>query len=199
MDVPEEQKQQVRQLLKEGKRIMAIKYLTENFGLGLKDAKRMADLIQQDIIDDGEAIGSIKDRTLPNMKGCFIGKLFKIISLIFLGIGVYFFIDDYQLVSAGIQASAVVVSNPNKPIFEYEVAGEKYTYEASVSSTPPSYFIGEEVDIYVNPDDPYEILIDTFTDRWLVVVIFGSMGLVFLLIGIVTSKLLGRLGTVFQK
>jgi hypothetical protein len=199
MDVPEEQKQQVRQLLKEGKRIMAIKYLTENFGLGLKDAKRMADLIQQDIIDDGEMVGQIKDRSLPSMKGCFIGKLFKIISVIFFGFMSYFFIDDYQLVADSHQATATVISNPNKPIMEYEVDGSKYTYESDVSSTPPSYHIGEEVDIYVNATDPQEVLIDTFTDRWLVMTVLGSMGLVFFLMGLTTSKLMGRIGKSLKK
>jgi len=199
MDVPEEQKQHVRKLLKEGKRILAIKYLSQNFGLPLKDAKRMADLIEQDIINDGETLGVDKGRPLPNMKGCFVGKIFQIISLILLGLALYFFIDDYELVSNGEQVIATVVDSPSKPVFEYEVNGEIFTFESSVTSTPPSYYLGEEVAIYVDPNQPNEILIDTFTDRWLAITILGSMGTIFLLIGTVTARLFSRMGNLLNK
>jgi len=199
MDVPEEQKLHVRNLLKEGKRILAIKYLSENFGLGLKNAKKIADLIEQDIIADGEMTGLTKDRSLPDLSGCFIGKLFKIISLIFFGIASYFLIDDYQLISNGEEVVATVISNPSKPIFEYQIDGKNYNYEATISSSPPSYYIGEEVSMYVNLEHPDEVLINTFTDRWLGIVILSFMGFVFLGVGAVTSKIFGRMDSAIQK
>jgi hypothetical protein len=199
MDVPEEQKAHVRNLLKEGKRILAIKYLSTHFALGLKDAKKMADLIERDIIADGGEIGAAKDRSIPDLSGCFIGKLFKIISLVFFGIAIYFLVDDFQLISNAKEVIGTVVSNPSKPIFEYHLDGEKFNYEATVSSNPPSYYIGEEVSMFVNPNQPDEVLINTFTDRWLVTVILGSMGFVFLLVGVATSKIFSRIGSAVQK
>lgn len=199
MDVPEKQKQHVRKLILDGSKILAIKYLNKNFGLALKDAKKMADLIEQDIINDGEVIGQSKDRTTPDLSGCIVGKIFLLVSFVLLGFAAYFFIGDYQLISNGEKVIATVISDPSKPVFEYEVLGEFYTYESRVTSTPPSYYLGEEVTIFVNPNEPYEILIDTFTDRWLAITILGSMGLIFFFVGFVASKLFGKTRASLQK
>lgn len=127
------------------------------------------------------------------------GRLFKVISLGFFGIALYFFIDDYQLISNGEEVVATVISNPSKPIFEYQIDGEDYNFETTVSSNPPSYYIGEEVSIYVNLDHSDEVLINTFTDRWLGIVILCCMGLAFLGIGVAMAKIFRRMSKTLKK
>ena len=193
MNISEEQKQHVRQLLVEKKKILAVKYLNENFGLPLQDAKKMADLIEQDIVQDQLVNpNTVIDDKLINMKGCAVGKIFLAVSIVFVAVALYFFLTDLQVVLNGEKTIATVVDSPHKPVFEYEVAGEVYTYESSVSSTPPSYHLGEEVDIYVDPDHPHDVLIDTFIDRWFAVTIFSSMALIFFLISIGISRVFDR-------
>jgi hypothetical protein len=41
--------------------------------------------------------------------------------------------------------------------------------------------MNEEVELYINSANPDSVIVNTFTDRWIVIVVFGSIGLVFLL------------------
>lgn len=60
------------------------------------------------------------------------------------------------------------------PVVQYEVDGKAYEIESKLGQNPPLR-VGKSVRVYYNPDNPEEMLIDTFIQR----------GGLFLLIGIV--------------
>ena len=63
-----------------------------------------------------------------------------------------------------------------RPTFEYAFLGKTYTHESSTSSSSPEYEIEEEVDVLVDPDDPREILIDSFWERSFLSRLLGIIG-----------------------
>ena len=69
------------------------------------------------------------------------------------------------------------------PLVQYQVDGTTYRIQGHVSSSSPSYTVGEGVVILYSADNPAEGRIDSFTEKWLVPIIFGGSGLLFTLIG----------------
>ena len=177
MEVAEVQKQYIRDLLIKGRKIEAIKYLRTNFDLTLKDAKRLAELIDEDIAED-EYLK--RPKRLGSGGGAVLTSVFGLIGAIMLGVAVYLYTLHKNFVKEAEHVIAVVVSNPSQPVFEYEFNGQTYTYYSNVESEPPSYSMGEEVQIYVNPSNPNDVLVNTFMDRWFVITLLGGMGVVFL-------------------
>ncbi|UII34008.1 DUF3592 domain-containing protein [Fulvivirga ulvae] len=177
MEVAEVQKQYIRGLLIKGRKIEAIKYLRTNFDLTLRDAKRLAELIDEDIADD-EYIR----RPGPFSGGgvAILTIVFGLVGVIMLGVAIHLYTSNRSFVREAEQTVAIVVSNPSQPVFEYEINGQIYTYYSNVESDPPSYSMGEEVPIYVNPSNPNDVLINTFMDRWFLISLLGGMGVIFL-------------------
>ncbi|MEP2773698.1 MAG: DUF3592 domain-containing protein [Fulvivirga sp.] len=176
MNVTVEQKEKTKDLIRAGKSIEAIKYVRSELNLDLKTATRLVRALRE-TIDPAE----IQPETRILKKGSkAIPSIFIIIGLIAIGAAFFVYTDQHNIINQGNKTVATVVSNPANPLFEYEFEGTTYTHQSSTSSDPPSYYVGEQVDVYINASDPYDIVIDTFTDRWLVVVIFGSIGSTFL-------------------
>jgi hypothetical protein len=67
--------------------------------------------------------------------------------------------------------------------------GEEITFVSSVSSNPPSYRVGEKVDIFYLPANPYEAKINGFFSLWGGATIVGGLGGLFFLIGIAITVL----------
>ena len=53
----------------------------------------------------------------------------------------------------------------------------------SSRSSSPAYSIGQHVPVLYNPETPRRARIDTFANRWLLALVFGGMGSVFLFFG----------------
>ena len=109
------------------------------------------------------------------------------------GIAAYFFIDKNKQIANSFLATGVVidfvVDEGLAPVISYEVDGRPYQYISSIYSNPPAFELNESVVIYVNKDDPNDIIINSFINKWLIVTIFASFGLVFALIGLLVLKL----------
>ncbi len=191
MNVSEKQKQHVRNLLIAEQKIAAIKYIRKNFGLKLKEAKRLADLIDQDIEEDEYQYDRQKTiRSIGKTGGRIVGFIFAGKGGILLVVAFFIFNENQRIISHGVKVEAKVVSTPSNPLFQYSVNDNLYEYQSSVTSNPPSYQLGEIIAVYVNPDDPYDILVDTFTDRWLGITIVGGIGAIFFAVGITVAVLL---------
>ncbi|MEM6525754.1 MAG: DUF3592 domain-containing protein [Bacteroidota bacterium] len=187
MAVSDKQKEHVRGLLIQGRKIEAIKYVSDNFGLGLRESKELVELIDADISDDeyihnrrGHLKGSGKNT------GGLVGGIFGFVGLIMLTFAISIFISNQQMAGNGVTVTATVIEDPYQPTFEYIYEGDTLYHYSSTSSDPPSYHLGEMVEMYVNPVDPYDVMVNTFMDRWFVIVLLGGMGSVFFGVGLLT-------------
>lgn len=67
--------------------------------------------------------------------------------------------------------------------FKTGVEGQPITIKGRVSTSPPSFEIGETVTVLYHPTAPEDARIDTFFERFFIPVIFGILALVFGLVG----------------
>ncbi|WP_284123698.1 DUF3592 domain-containing protein [Parerythrobacter aestuarii] len=66
------------------------------------------------------------------------------------------------------------------PVVEFhDRDGNRQVYYSAASSNPPSHSRGDVVTIYYMPDTPERAMIDSFSDRWMVILITGIMTLAF--------------------
>lgn len=57
--------------------------------------------------------------------------------------------------------------------------GETYKFTSSTSSNPPSFGVGEKVEVAYQDDNPLDAQINTFWELYLGVIILGGMGVFF--------------------
>jgi len=182
MPISEDKKRYIRELLIAGKKIEAVRFIKKDFGLSLVEAKRLIDLVDITIADtEYKYVRNLRKNRAPKK---IIGLVFTFVGFAMLGGAMYEYISNEEFIQNGVRGKATVISNPSQPDFEYIFEGQSYQYQSTIESSPPSYHIGEQVDIFINPQYPSDILVDSFTDRWLIIVILGSMGGIFFLIGV---------------
>lgn len=62
--------------------------------------------------------------------------------------------------------------------------GVEYIYNSGHASDPPSYEIGEKVELYYNSADPGDAFINSFIEKWMLGIVLVIVGLVLVPIGI---------------
>ena len=67
-----------------------------------------------------------------------------------------------------------------RPVIQYQWQGESKLYADNTYSNPPAYERGEKVELFVNPNDPNDVWINSFMGRYFVMTLLGGIGLVFL-------------------
>ncbi|MTI39771.1 DUF3592 domain-containing protein [Fulvivirga lutimaris] len=193
MAVTEKQKQEVRQLLIEGRKIEAIKYIRQHFNLDLRQSKTLVEHVEADIEPWEFKKASRSAPTKPLKAGCAgksIALIFGSIGMIMLSIAFYIFYTDAQQIDRSELVIGTVVSNPSQPTIEYQFNGETYNYYSTVQSNPPSYDMGEEVEVYVDTENPNNAIINTITERWFSIIILGIIGAVFSGVAFLTNRLI---------
>ena len=115
------------------------------------------------------------------------------LSLLMFGLAVYFIIEKNKEIANSYLAEGVVagfiINEGAAPIISYEIEGIVYQYTSNIYSSPPSYDLNETVEIYVSNNDPNDIIINSFGNKWFLPMIFGGFCFVFGLIGLVFLKL----------
>ncbi|MCC3773838.1 DUF3592 domain-containing protein [Streptomyces sp. UNOB3_S3] len=120
------------------------------------------------------------------------GALCLVIGLIFAGVSVSFLTDakrargtvvalDWREDHGG--GSRKVRSDDEPvayPVIEFTPAdGTPRKFRDSAGSNPPSYEVGEQVEVLYRPGSPEDARIKGFLSLWLMPLIFGGIGLVF--------------------
>ena len=126
----------------------------------------------------------------------------KIFVLVFGGIGAvlllfagisYFreqsFLDRAQVVTGTVTDYNLSSSNDSGssycPVVDFTTQkGERVKYYANVCSSPPSYDIGEQVEVLYDPEDITHAQMNGFWSRYTGVIVLGCIGLPFFLIGV---------------
>ncbi len=176
----------IKVLLYENKKDEAEAVLIAEAGLSPDEASNYIERMS----DSLATASAEKDKPKSNKTAAFVVMG---IGLVMWGLAVYFFIEkNSQLANSYLTTGVVVdyiVGDGLAPVIAYEIEGIAYRYVSNVYSTPPPYELNETVEIYVSQDDPNSIIINSFINKWLIVTIFASFGMVLDLIGLLLLKL----------
>lgn len=200
MNITDVQKEELRVLIREGKKIKAVRKLQQTYGLTAEQSLTLVEELTKEIdlepkskdVLHKEMLDRMRNRTKGADIGKYIGSFFAICGLFMLAGGTYSFVSDSEFVSHAelIEGKCIgydsYISHSDEgsstmftPIFEYEFRGKTYEQLGEVSSSGQDYDINEVVEIYVDPESPTNILVNTFWDRWFLVMILGIMGVMF--------------------
>ena len=165
--------------LKAGKKLEAVKFVKSELNIGLAEAARFVDNIDKETNPDYK----------PPGRGCgCLGRslmaIFGTVAIILFAIAGAIYYFESKTIENGDRVTGLVVDFNNNegsvaPVIEYEWRGAKKLYYSNIYSTPPAYVLNEEVPMVINRDDPDDILLDTFTDRWLAIVVLCGLGAIF--------------------
>ena len=164
----------------------AIRFLTIEHKIGLREAKQY--------IDTHDEFG--REIRLP-----WIKQGNNIFVLVFTGTGILLLLIalliysyQYDFMSKSDRTEAVVTElksygNGYVAVFGYDAGNEHYLKESGTVSTSPEFDIGEKISIWVSRKDPYDIMVDSFMNRWFSILIVGTIGMFFFFFGMLFSKI----------
>ncbi len=118
------------------------------------------------------------------------GGVFGIVGVTFLIVAIFMVRSELNFREGAIAAPGIVVElaptqgskggTTYKPVFKFTDRDDKaHTVTGSIASSPPSYHRGEAVTVLYHPGNPEGAQIDSFTEAWLLPLIFGSIGTAF--------------------
>ena len=118
---------------------------------------------------------------------------FSFIGLAFLVGAVFAYENTSRFLAHAMRTEGTVIalrpshsnnSTTYAPVVEYSgESGVKMTFTSSMSSSPPSYSVGEKVEVLYLPTDLTDARINGYMSLWGVSTIIGVLGSVFFLIG----------------
>lgn len=120
--------------------------------------------------------------------------VFLLIGIGLLGGAFYLYRNTSNFIDTSRKAQGTVVAlRSGAPEVKFRTEqGREIQFTSSVSSKPPSYSVGETVEVIYQPDRPDEAEVNSFMTLWLGVMIVGALGTVFSLIGLALVFALGR-------
>lgn len=184
------QRMHLTQLLRSGDTFGAVRYAREQLGGTLVQALATVKEIQATTSTLRVGSGS----SVLNLGTA----IFAGVGLILLVIGGVIAAQNKNTVRKGERIVGTVVRIDYKSdgggaaVIQYEWQGQTWLYRSHTRSNPPAYSEGEKVDIYVNPEHPDEIVVDTFVDRWMGPFILGTVAVLLVIVPVGVSWLAGR-------
>jgi hypothetical protein len=183
--LPESVQQEIEDLIRREKKIEAIKRLTEIGNMTLQEALAKVEEVQKKIDPNYKPQDSSK-----GCGGCgnkLFGIFFGILSAGLSGLALLIFWAQSEQIKASDVVTGTVTSfvedeGSTAPVISYQWKGKELVYTSNLYSTPSAYDLNETVTLYVKRENPQEVIIDSFTDRWLAVTILSGMGGFFLLL-----------------
>jgi hypothetical protein len=180
---------EVAELLRAGRQTEALNRVRQQKNLSLREALiYIAEAVRQ---HHPSSVGS----TYPG--GCLrsvakgVAIVIMIGSLLFIaGAVIIYFIQENAIgnsdrIEAVVTQMKALESGETAPVVEFEWNGKKRSYESTFYSSPPDHQEGEHMFVFVNRENPEKVVLDTFGDRWALIVGLAVPGASFLMISIV--------------
>ena len=206
-----EQKEHATELIEMGDKLEAVRYFQQTLQVDADQALLLAETLQQEIEAADTAEFKAMEQTIPASPtglnvGKTVGSIFMGIGGVLIAIAAWLFYSNYTFQQRAVPVKVTVLSYEThqsrnddggsttmyRPTFQYEFRGKTYTYESNGSSSSPEFNEGESVDALLDPEDPTEILIQSFMEQWFAIVLLSGMGIVFGGLGFVVNKQLGK-------
>jgi hypothetical protein len=199
MEIPQELVEKASRLIRSGMKIEAIKLLRDELNISLGRATSLARHLE--MTDPSSRHKSPLNRSDFVMG--FVGVLVLFVGLVGLYLIIKNVMQDLAFERTAIAITGTMIkidqntttdddgvsSTGYYPVFEYEINQKTYQTTSNVSLGEDNYEIGEEVPILIDPEDPEKIIVNTFTDRWMLYIILGAFALMFILMGAVATRL----------
>jgi hypothetical protein len=195
-ELSSQHKAEIVKHLKQVQKVQAIKYARAAFNISLKDSVRLVNTVDQELNPDKKIdLDSFSNvLRLPKIYYVIFGGLG---ALMMIGAGIMF-MYDYNAASKSVKTRGIVIEfrydeGAASPVVSYEWNGAEYTYYSTTYSDPPSFQIGEEVELFVDPSDPTNAMINSFSERYLGIIILGGLGAMFLGILFLIDRTMGKI------
>ena len=211
MTLTPEQQEHAEELIRMGEKLQAVRFFQDTLGITADQALVLAEKLEQEIessplLDEFNALQEEASRKPGINVGRLVGTIFMSLGGIMLAVVAYLIVSNYNFAQRAIPIKGKVIKFDSyistddegrsttmfRPTFEYTYAGKTNTYPSSTSSSSPGYEINDMVDVLVDPDEPEEILIDSFWERWFLPVLLGVMGTMFGGMGYLAFRLFGK-------
>ena len=186
MNLPQDIRNELLDLIAGDRKRDAIRRLQEATGINLVDATRQIEQLAKEA-PSGATSPGIKRRIPINL--LLFGALFELVGIVFLAVTIWHSSGTLeQFERNSISVDAVVVGfkgsfDGQAPVFQYRYGEETYQHESNIYSNPPAYEKDETVELLIDPNNPSDPLVNSFSEIWLLPLIFGFLGSVFFLIG----------------
>lgn len=205
-----EQKEHAIELIEMGNQLDAVRYLQETLDITSEQALILAEKLEEETESELEKEFKFMQDEMhqkPSINiGRLVGGIFMGLGVIMLAIAAYFIVSNYKFSERAITVKGKVIDYDSyesrnddggsttmfTPIFEYEFQSKTYTHKSSTSSSSQDYELDELVDVLVDPDNPKEILIDSFWEKWFVSVLLGFLGTLFTGMGYLAYRVFGK-------
>lgn len=209
MTLTPEQKEHAIDLIEMGEKLEAVRYFQEVLAIDAEQALLLAEKLEQEIEPELDLQGLQQKGEEMKRSGAKVGRLvgliFMSIGMVMLAVAGYLIYAHQQFEKNAVTVKGTVVefqsyisNNDNSsttmytPVFEYEYKGKKYTYVSTSGSNVKEYEVGERIDILVDPENPDDVLVNSFMEKWFVSVLLGFMGTLFTGLGYVAYAVLGK-------
>jgi len=186
-----DEKMQVENFIRSNQKIHAVRYIKTAKRISLKKALGLVEAVQKEI-DPDFVPGRIGGGCLSG--GMQVMAIFLFFgSLMMLGgAALNHYLNTENLKNSQPVTGTVIAMEPYAdggesvaPVIAYTWQDKEMTYHSKTFSYPPAYHTGEKVEIFVNTQNPEDVFINSFADRWLVITILGSIGGFMLLLAVV--------------
>jgi tetrahydromethanopterin S-methyltransferase subunit G len=209
MTLTPEQKEHAIDLIEMGEKLEAVRYFQQVLAIDAEQALLLAEKLEKEVepeLDQQEFQQKAEEMKRSGAKvGRLVGLIFMSIGMVLLVVAGYFVYDHQQFEKTAVTVTGTVVdfhsyvsNNDNSsttmysPIFEYEYEGKKYTHVSTSGSNVKEYDVGEQLDILVNPENPADVLVNSFMEKWFVPALLGFLGTMFTGLGYVAFAVMGK-------
>ena len=127
-----------------------------------------------------------------------VGVIFIAIGAVFIGLGIFFFIRTRRFLRTAVETTGTIVElressgseggTVYSAVVDFQTAdGRSIRWEESMASNPPAGQPGEQLVMKYDPANPNKARIAKATRMWFMPVLFGGLGLLFFVIGVVLT------------
>jgi len=127
-----------------------------------------------------------------------VGVIFIAIGAIFIGLGIFFFIRTRRFLRTAVEVTGTIVElressgseggTVYSAVVEFQTADARsIRWEESMASNPPAGQPGEQLVMKYDPANPNKARIAKATRMWFTPMLFGGLGLLFFVIGVVLT------------
>jgi hypothetical protein len=193
---PKDIKEELISLVYAGRKEEAIKRLQLLHGATREEAEQLLKLAVKESsspIDFFKRAAKAGTSHLSKEKGCkqsiygmiAYGFGFFGIPLLLAASGI--FIYQLYFISNSTRVIGVVSEVPDdastqyRSVISYPVNGKTYSTQSTVTSSAPQYYVNDPVPLFVNNENPSDVMIDNFLERWMILTIIGCPGILFTL------------------